>query len=847
MAHPPPPPPPPASSPSKHCSIRSILSSIAIFLSGVSFALTISAAFNVSNYYRPSTISSTPGMAGVHHGNDYDAPVPASCHCNDDGPGSNIFIEQQSRGRGEATAVEVPVYYDNITNNDGQTIRDLQSSLQAERQETKALREIIMQLQEGQEIASTNTTNISRSMATILRDRLLQSSKSGGSRPSQAFLNNDNNNDDDGDDDDDDGICSLLPHPTPSILSLWSSHLPQIFNATRHSADPTYIFHDFTAQLLHILTPDRLQRSIKTLPLDWTPVRRGLDILHRRLSSIYDEVQSYHGQYELGPDDDIPLEEMKRINDNPNHPRKLNILVMGGSVTMGVVCHINPVTTSTGKYSRRDCAWPGRLSHFFTKLFGGFELVNVHTVSLGGTNTESGITIWDYSLLPSDVPYPDVVLNAYATNDMHYNTVQEAIRRNITLGESLLTMGQEFVRLLLTPKSECAPRAPPLLLYVDDYLGNEQNEILTTMISPQTINLLSGYYGIGSMSYGDAVRDIVYGDTKEWWLSSDWYEKGKSQYQRAVHPHMGMHIGMVWVVAYNLFNLVTSYCSLPKITAGVRSGRQRRQPQHDRHHAGVESSSEGVWDYGYSNSTFGGNLPALQGTNELVGGPKHKPRGLPPLLTPELSLEHITELWRNESNSNSHLWKTNDECSDIDTSTSNYDDDDRSPHDFSKPCIYSWVANLERKLDNTQRITDRLKPHITSNKGWSAVDDNNKLGWAPTAGIGSSFTMEWKSISQPVRAVTWMIMRSYGEKWDGSLLNIEVWSGNILMAKQNIEGFHDKKTSETYNIKMKLFDNDEKRRDEVGNGAVIGSDLKIIFTLIGGSTFKISGMAVCDH
>ena len=222
---------------------------------------------------------------------------------------------------------------------------------------------------------------------------------------------------------------------------------------------------------------------------------------------------------------------------------------------MGVVCHINPVTTQTGKYSRRNCAWPGRVATFFSQLFLGYELIDFHTLALGGTNTESGITMWDYSLLPGDVPYPDIVINAYATNDMHYNSVQDAIAKNITLRESVMQLSQAFVRQVLTPKSGCR-HAPPLLLYLDDYLGNEQNEVMTTLISSQTINLMSGYYGIGSMSYGDAVRDMVYGDTKEWWFSSHWYEGDK--YQRAVHPHMGMHISMVWVVAFNLMNLVRS-------------------------------------------------------------------------------------------------------------------------------------------------------------------------------------------------------------------------------------------------------------------------------------------------
>ncbi len=824
---PPPPPPQYSSSSSRkipHCSTRSILSSIAIFLSGVSFALTLSAAFNVSSR--------------LHNNNNHndDSPVvvvaTAACRC-EGGGGSTSSNGIKSTDEDEEKDGTNNNYYDAraIISSDEKIIKMPTTTNTLTNTTTTTTTTTFSRR------SSSNT----RSMTSILRDRLLQSfrSSSSSSHDSARTFNNYSQHDTHdmtyADFDDDDGICSILSQPTPSILSLWSLHLRHVFNASRHPADPTFIFHDFTSQLLKLMTPDRLQRSVKTLPLDWTPVGRALDVVHRRLTSIHDEIRSYQKmQRDVQNDDDrIPIDELRRIDDSPSHPRKLNVLVMGGSVTMGVVCHINPVTAATGKYSRRDCAWPGRLASFFANLFGGIDLIDVHTVALGGTNTESGITIWDYSLLPEDVPFPDVVINAYSTNDMHYNSVQEAMRRNITLGESLLAMGQEFIRVVLTPKSGCAPRAPPLLLYVDDYLGNEQNEIFTTMMSPQTINLLSGYYGVGSMSFGDAVRDIVYGDTKEWWFSADWYEKGKSRYQRAVHPHMGMHISMVWVVAFNLLNLVTTYCSLPKI---VQS--ERRLRHHDRYHAGVESSSEGVWDYGYSNSTFGGDLPALQGTNELAGGPRRKPRGLPPLLTSELSLEHITELWRNESDAASHLWKTYDECLDLGTITNN-------DEYYDKPCLYSWVANLERKLDNTQRITDRLKPFITSNEGWSAVDDNNKLGWAPTSGIGSTFTLEWKNISQPVRAVTWMIMRSYGEKWDGSLLDVEVWSGNTLVSKNNIEGFHNKTTSETYNIKMNLFDNDKRQGD--GNGVVNGSDLKIVFTLVGGSTFKISGMAICDH
>ncbi|KAL7478763.1 hypothetical protein ACHAW6_004520 [Cyclotella cf. meneghiniana] len=629
-------------------------------------------------------------------------------------------------------------------------------------------------------------------------------------------------------------ICSLFPQPTPTALSMWSAHLPHIFNATKHPGDQDdFIYHDFTALLLHFMTPDRVQRGVKTMPLDWSPVERGLDVIYKRWKFIQNEVDAYRASHNIESVESIPPDVLQDIHNNPTIPRKLNVLVMGGSVTVGVVCNINPVT-STG-ISRRSCAWPGRMTSFFSALFGGYELVQFHTVAMGGTNTESGITMWDYSLLPGDTPYPDVVINAYATNDMHYNSVQSALAKNITLEHSVMQLNQAFIRQLLTPKRECG-HLPPLLLYLDDYLGNEQNEVLNTMISSRVIQTVSVYYGLGSMSYADALRDIVYGDTKEWWFQPHWYENGV--YQRAVHPHMGMHIANVWVVGFYFLNLVSTYCSLPEIDSPRSSEEETLQKRrHNRLHAGLESSSKGIWDYAYQNHH---GMPDLRANIELKGGPKHKPRGLPPILTEDLSLENITQLWLDDATANSNLWKNTRECLRDGKVV-----EEVKP--IEKPCMYSWVVGLERFLDKPKALTGKLKPQITLNEGWSASDDNNKLGWIPS-GVGSRFTMEWTHVPQPIRALTLMVMRSYGEKWEGSKMKVEIWSKEKLMARDEIVGFHDKKTSETYNIKIEigtLFP--RELGATLDKEITTGSDLKIEFELVEGKTFKISGMAICDH
>ena len=210
------------------------------------------------------------------------------------------------------------------------------------------------------------------------------------------------------------GLCSLLPLPTPSALSLWSSRLSQILDASQHPEDKNNVYNEFTKLLLHFMTPDRMQRGVKTLPLDWTPVEKGLDVMYKRFTFIQNEVDSYRKKNNLANDAEVPLNVLQDIQKSDKIPRPLHVVVMGGSVTVGVVCNINPVT-KTG-ISRRNCAWPGRMNYFFTALFGGYQLIQFHTVAMGGTNTESGITMWDYSLLPGETPYPDVVINAYAVS-----------------------------------------------------------------------------------------------------------------------------------------------------------------------------------------------------------------------------------------------------------------------------------------------------------------------------------------------------------------------------------------------------------------------------------------------
>jgi len=577
-----------------------------------------------------------------------------------------------------------------------------------------------------------------------------------------------------------DGVCSLLKLKSSSPSYIWKEHLQQIFLASRHLQDTQdeFIWHDFTAKLLNYMTPQRLQTSIKTLPSRyWKQVGHVMNIAYERYQHQHINLQN-------------PQQKKVKVE-----PRKLNILVMGGSVTMGVFCNNNPVM-QTSRFSRRNCAWPTRLGQFLNSLSG--DMVDLRMITLGGTNTESAIRIWDYALFPSDMPYPDIVFHAYATNDMHVLSENEAKKRGVTLEDMILEVNQHFVRTILKPQKDCKDRPAPLLFYFDDYVGNEQKELLKTHSFARAAHSLASYYGFGLISYADAVRHLIYADTNEDWFSpNDWPS-------RQVHPGMGMHIASMWIVAFNMLNIASTYCT------GFDVEREM-------------TYVEGVAKLEYLPK---GGLPVLRNEKELAGEPQLIPNILPPELNANTSLIDISSNWQNSM------------ASYFDSSSCKDD------HPIEKPCVFSWVGGLEKKFDKIPHLESRMKNVVTTNDGWVSSADKGKLGFEATKG-GAIVEIKIGLDKLNVQTLNFMVMTSYGDKWKDSRVRVDAFvdrhgKGPTPLdptKSLDIEGSHDRHTSETYNHKLDL-----------GSDQALPKDiLRVRITLVGGSTFKFMGMAFCDH
>ena len=426
------------------------------------------------------------------------------------------------------------------------------------------------------------------------------------------------------------------------------------------------------------------------------------------------------------------------------------------------------------------CAWPWRLNHLINDLLK-FEAVQIENAAQGGLNTKIGERVFDFQLYPdSFLPHgPDIIINAFSSNDMHVLTMNEASSQNLTLSDALFEMNENFVRKVLSSRQ----KNPPLLVYFDDYLGNEQNNIKELMSFGNTVSQLSSYYPIMFVSYADAVRHLVYGSVEEAWFSPPWV--GEDGWERQIHPGMGAHISMVWIFAFNILNAVVSFCNEEAYLSC----------------AGNLSKCNDVF-LDVSNST-------------ILQGPKPIPSTILPALTDDIKLETLSSKWRNQ---------------DVESSTV-YDD----KLEVSRNCKSAWIVGVSLKEEKELKLI--LDEFVTFSSGWNVELDNGKLGLAPTSGLGSKMTLAIDNNDGAFRTLHILAMKSYGDEWSNSTARFTVYTNDEMspIFQEDIYGYHQSKTSVTYAYKFDL--NYEGKAEK----------LNLTIELVGGNKFKVTGMGLCSH
>jgi len=514
-----------------------------------------------------------------------------------------------------------------------------------------------------------------------------------------------------------------------------------------------------------------------------------------------------------------------------------------------------------------------------------FQHIHLTKLTMGGTNTRAGTKIVEYNLglegensqeseglsFAQDI---DVIVNGYSTNDMHVLSMQESQGQNLTHREYVLQIQQEFVRAIYnnyesqvtrfdterqdcngsngdgdpTEKNRSESPTVPLLLFINDYVGNEQNEIINIMEMEQSLQSLSTYYGgiipLATISFAKMIQSsILFQDVYETWFSPDWFEKmvnlasnegdvvgelGEFSLVRQIHPGMGMHIAMPWVISYNLLHYLVSYCQTPLGTATTLSSRV-------------------LGDYTKSFMTEVAPLPQSW-TQEVPGKPRTAEGLLPPQLTRNTSIESLGK----------HFW-----YGDGDRRKQKHDheefgiqghDTTTSACTHQRPCLFAWIGGLSQQQNNMTWIEETFdwytvsatdtSQSIGSVDSWKLVRDNGKIGWVPReGGVGDKTILRFPNVTQSLSKIEIFYMKSYGKRWEGSAARIEV--STLVTSKSDdadwkvLEGrsllaYHAKNTSEMYTESIVL-----------SPAIPTGASLQLTYTLASGQTFKLMGLAIC--
>jgi hypothetical protein len=298
----------------------------------------------------------------------------------------------------------------------------------------------------------------------------------------------------------------------PTASSLWHRHESELLRssfrddeAENHSA----VYRDWVTSLFAQATPERLHKSIETLP--------SLGVIQGLLQK----------------------------------KTPIQIAVFGGSLTAGHGCLTNPVGLPSASFMKHQlpCAWPSRLQQLLDDFVGGNQ-ISISNMAMAATTSDVGATVVEYQLYPPGVQ-PDIILASFATNDALSEATPETIYQNM---QSLIVAVQR--------ESNCHPQKLPLLVYVDDFIAWPGN-LTQWMRFHKDLHELAEWHNIMMVSYANSFRQLAQQD-----LIADVTFKGKWKWQHGnpvadPHPGMSFHILMAWTVLYNILHLLLEACGGP--------------------------------------------------------------------------------------------------------------------------------------------------------------------------------------------------------------------------------------------------------------------------------------------
>lgn len=567
---------------------------------------------------------------------------------------------------------------------------------------------------------------------------------------------------------------------------IWKTLQPTILEGLRHPRDTLNVHANWTQDLLqHLLTPHVLEYSIKGMPHP--------SVLRPIVTKL--------------------VERLRYPRTRPQPEGPIKIVVFGGSVVEGVQCR-NPPFPHRGPgldyKSLQECSWPFRLervvNHVIRNLLpvlleddnqtqaGRPDIIQIHNLAAGGTNSEAALPLLRYNLGPALLPNspPDIIINAYSAND-NLPPAFHATKNTTIDSFHLARIWKRNVQFVQAAKASQKCRVnPPLILYVNDYLGNQQQSIVGESQLDQAIQWITDFDAtVGYVSISHSVRRWVFANTSEHFFSGRWGDRKRSS---VVDVHFGQagHVSTTIAVLYYLFKALYNYCE-------------------DENEILLATSPTGIatptTNFRDDATYFVDIQEPTQGWIEAQEFPVVRP--------------NLTERrWDNLP----HYVGPN--CSEV--------------PDGSPPCVFAFLA-APLGVNNFQDVlTDYLKRFTLHQEGWSVHRDIRQGGFQNKVGLvatkpGASMTLAYPDSSQ-IGGLTVHYLKSYGPLWEDSRLEMRARyvspTGDVAYEKvMLLEGFHNQTVSISYTYSTSFTPMD--------------GQFQLQLTLVGGQQFKLNAMMFC--
>jgi hypothetical protein len=515
----------------------------------------------------------------------------------------------------------------------------------------------------------------------------------------------------------------------------------------------------------------------------------------------------------------------------------VHVGVFGGSVTQGNGCYILPdelkpfFQDKTGETPPDDvrglnCGWPTRLQQL-CDYFLGKQVIAIHNLGTGGARSTISLPVLKNRFFVgndnTDDEYDDlnkhgfdVIINGHAVND---NTFDTESHTQVVLGnfQEAIHVAEAFYRQARTTRlcDDADKNPPPLVLFLNEYLGNRNELIVGENLRHSAVQLVSEYYDFAYVSYSHVFARFVYRRSNETLFSPNW---GTMQ-QPKLEVHFGMsgHVLISWVLAYSALQSAVDYCNHQHVLA------------EDKGHAWnlLEKNKE-------TNSHVDARLIPDDSQDELLLIQNSLP---PRLATAQWST--ISETWQHDA----VVYK-------------------RQVHDYcalgenitQKPCPFAFLSSSFGPLRTAaDALNAYLAPFIIPNAAASNDATPEAAGWQA---VNDKITLRVDHLPAPVRLVTIHYMKSYGPEWDASIAQFhlrvldhrnadkEYAVRRLYETNFQLTGWHDQKTSIGYAHELDLMDG--------GSGSVntktpaqAGTSIELDIALVQGVKFKIMAIMMC--